>query len=329
MFYSRSYACIFRVGIQVAKMMGYVSLLIVLVSCLVIVPCSSLQKTSSVPSFGVVNYQTGSIYVKWHRELREMNVYSDEGWAISEKPGLYAQQIVKYRPVALITFWDCFGTEPSEPMPPPEDDFWILANGSPEVRNFFHENGVKILAYVPTGWLNVKLGPNNRSNLPLIKERIRRCMELGADGIFVDEVISFEPGEEIAMAQYGEIYDYIKSFGAEKIVVLNAGGHWVFEPIMQASDIVCVENDWRAFRDGASGHAWKIKYPNDRFMAYTIRSTYFTPAFTLEKAISDTEEAVVDYGWFMAARSFNEWSDLHDWYDSGDFDAYMEAVWPS
>ena len=122
-------------------------------------------------------------------------------------------------------------------------NFVVLGDGlegRTDVPPYFHAASIRAIAYLPTGY-----GQND------IDARIRTAMQSGYDGIFFDEVL------DTAYAYNAARYALVKSFGAGKLVIANPGTASVDPQLFDATDIVCVENQWNQPLAPAGMPAWR------------------------------------------------------------------------
>ena len=154
-----------------------------------------------------------------------------------------------------------------------------IVNLTPQVITKFNENGIGILTYIATG--------NAGRDLDSVMDEIRTGIESGAAGVMLDEVATLHNRWEIDY--YEKIYDYVKSFGAEKVVVANPGSIMVNESVMSVSDIVCFEHQWRL----ASALDWFSNYPPERFMGISSNDIAGVMGYGVdgEMALRDTVES--------------------------------------
>lgn len=152
-------------------------------------------------------------------------------------------------------------------------------NLKPEVLKKFHDNGIKVLAYIPTG--------NGKRMLANVLDELKTTFGNGVDGIMVDEVSLLYTQSDLDY--YKKIYDYAKTFGNEKIVVANPGSVLVSEAVMSVSDIVSFEHEWRL----APSIDWFSKYPSTRFMGISSNDIEDVMGYTVgtDTAARDTIEA--------------------------------------
>ncbi|HEX7033228.1 MAG TPA: spherulation-specific family 4 protein [Nitrososphaera sp.] len=108
------------------------------------------------------------------------------------------------------------------------------------------------MVYVTTG--------NGNRDLEDVLRDIGTGPDTGADGVFLDEVAMLHSDRQVNL--YREIYDHVKSFGSDRIVIANPGSKLVSEKVMTASDIVSFKHQWRL----APYIGWLSGYPATRFM---------------------------------------------------------------
>src|SRR5262249_6530471 len=77
------------------------------------------------------------------------------------------------------------------------------------------------------------------------------AMQAGFDGVFFDEVL--DTAHDYNAARYA----LVKSFGAQKLVIMNPGTASVDPALFDATDIVCVENQWDQTLSPAGTPAWR------------------------------------------------------------------------
>ncbi|HKU49128.1 MAG TPA: spherulation-specific family 4 protein, partial [Nitrososphaera sp.] len=96
-------------------------------------------------------------------------------------------------------------------------------NITPELRQAFHDRGIKVIAYT---WTNYSARPLNE-----VTAEIDSYLSQ-SDGIFVDEVTNIETDAEFSY--YSAIYQHVKENhdGNDKMVIMNPGHYKVSEEIM-------------------------------------------------------------------------------------------------
>lgn len=182
-----------------------------------------------------------------------------------------------------------------------------LVNLSPRVIDRFHEAGVKIIAYVATG--------NGNKDLEYVFREIRTGLDSGADGVFLDEVSMLHSDRE--MDHYSRIYDCVKSFGSDKVVIANPGSVLVNEKVMNVSDIVSFEHQWRL----APYIDWFSRYPATRFMGISSNDIDNVMGYRINQELAprDTIEAWQEgIGYHY---STNKYITLEPW-----FEEYQRAL---
>jgi len=181
-------------------------------------------------------------------------------------------------------------------------------NLSPAVRACLGDAGVQVFAYVPTGY--------GQRDLGLVKAEVAGCLADGVDGIFFDE--GYDCADGAQLAYYRELYATVKA--ADRIVILNTGSARTGECIMDVTDIVMVEHQWRAFCLMCS---WRVRYPAIRFMGCSSNEpgAYAELGYMVdgETAVDATREAWArGIGWHASTDRYTE---LPAW-----FSTYVERV---
>jgi hypothetical protein len=140
-----------------------------------------------------------------------------------------------------------------------------------------------------------------------VKADIDRQMASGVDGIFVDEVTNIETDAE--HAYYAEIHRHVKSYGHDRLVVMNPGHYKVSERVMLVSDIVSLEEEW-VYHGQIQ---WMDKYPSSRFMGVSSNE-YCAGCISESNAAAKTIEAWdAGIGYHYAT---DKYIDLPAWFDS-------------
>lgn len=182
-------------------------------------------------------------------------------------------------------------------------------NLRPKVMEKFHDNGIKVLTYVATG--------DTDRNLMNVLAEIKAGFDSGADGIMVDEVSILHT--QFELNYYKKIYDYVKSFGSDKIVVANPGSVLVSEEVMSISDIVSFEHQWRL----APSIDWFSKYPSTRFMGVSSNDIENVMGYAVSEnnAVADTMDAwQAGIGYHFSTDSYTE---LPAWF--GDYESKLDS----
>lgn len=177
-------------------------------------------------------------------------------------------------------------------------------NLTPDIHEQFTDAGIQVITYT---WTNY----GNRDINEVFAE-IDAQMAAGVDGIFVDEVTNIVTGAEYNY--YSQIYRHAKSYGEDKVVIMNPGHYKVTERIMSITDIVSLEEEW-VYHDSIP---WKTKYAPARFMGVSSNE-YCGSCINNENALQKTTEAWASgIGYHFAT---NVYIELPDWFGS-----YAQAV---
>lgn len=172
-------------------------------------------------------------------------------------------------------------------------------NLTPEVHQQFRDAGIRVLTYT---WTNY-----GERDLNAVKADIDSQMASDVDGIFIDEVTNIETDAE--QSYYAAIHRYVKSYGQDKLVVMNPGSFKVTERVMLISDIVSLEEEW-VYQNQIP---WKDRYPSSRFMGVSSNE-YCTGCVTESNAAGKTAEAWdAGIGYHYATDMY---IDLPAWFDS-------------
>jgi hypothetical protein len=212
------------------------------------------------------------------------------GWLIAGQsggPNRAAKIIASSKPLILVAAY--YTLEPR----------W--ANLSPQVRRLLHAAGVQICAYIPTGYGLRDLGHAQAEATDYLAN--------GADGIFYDEVDAFN--DDGKHEYYRALSTLVRERG--KIVIMNTGVADTGEPIMNLTDILMLEHQWRAFYQTSP---WRAKYPAERFMGVSSNEPWaigcLGHAIDEAIALSDTIEARQHgIGWHYSTDRYTE---LPSWY---------------
>ena len=273
-----------------------------LLSISVLTFASSIQlpKVSGAVSLGT-DYMRIVFFYDWLTTFPETHI---------QAPNSYAIRIANARPQAVVINTHMWEEE--------------LLNLVPEVRDLFHNNGIKIYAYVNT----------QRGDIPITQvfDEIQRAMLAGADGVMFDNVPGFLSDSENAITYYEQCKDKTKSYGADKIVYFNTGTANNNEMIMTLCDMLGVEHHWDELLDSQPGSPWIINYSPLRFVACSMQVDNITARgynVTLETAVTDTINCWTagHIAWFYSAKIEGErdrdvptkW--LPDW-----FEEYTERI---
>lgn len=148
-----------------------------------------------------------------------------------------------------------------------------------DTRERFAENNITVIAYLPISWAHRDID----SSL----EEARQLLADGADGIFVDEAATMSNEEDLWYHE--QIYQSVKEYGKDKIVIINPGTATIDEDSMLVADIICFEHDWRNFED----LGWAQDYPGWRFMGISSNEFPEVMGYDVDKesARQDLEDA--------------------------------------
>jgi len=149
-------------------------------------------------------------------------------------------------------------------------------NLTPAVYQAFKEAGIKVLTYTWTDYGN--------RDLDGVKADIDVQMASDVDGIFVDEVTNIVTDAEYDY--YAAVHQHIKSYGQDKLSIMNPGHYQVSERVMQISDIVSFEEEWVYYEQ----IPWMDKYPPSRFMGVSSNE-YCIACIDESNAAGKTAEA--------------------------------------
>ena len=247
--------------------------------------------TSIVPYFThaqgrPANYGKFVIYYGW---------YSDQ----SGRLGGDIYQIIKSNPDFVISpFYNSAGR----------------LNLSPQVMDLYHQNGIKVLAYVATG--------NAQRNLDTVRSEITNALKAGADGVMLDEVSGLNSQAEVDY--YQSIYNLVKQ-GGDKIVVANPGTILVSEKIMNMTDILSFEHQWRL----APQLDWFSKYPASRYMGVSSNDVSNVMGYPVDGSVAarDTIEAWQrGIGYHYSTDSYTNLPSWFEQYQSGINSYYQSAA---
>ncbi|HXG07067.1 MAG TPA: spherulation-specific family 4 protein [Nitrososphaera sp.] len=171
-------------------------------------------------------------------------------------------------------------------------------NLTPAVNRAFKEVGIKVLTYTWTDYGNRDLNE--------VKADIDVQMAADVDGIFVDEVTNIVADAEYDY--YAAIHRHIKSYGQDKISIMNPGHYQVNERVMQISDIVSFEEEW-VYHEQIP---WMDKYPPSRFMGVSSNE-YCTACINESNAADKTAQAwEAGIGYHF---STDKYIDLPSWFN--------------
>lgn len=212
------------------------------------------------------------------------------GWLIADAagtPGPAAAMIAAAGPRALIGFYNTF-----EPK---------YTNFSPQVCEILHAAQIDMFAYVDTSY-------GNRS-LTEVEAETYDYLAKDVDGIFFDQVYNFLDDQQAPY--YQKLHALVRSSG--KSVIVNTGVAQTGEAIMDVTDILMVEHDWRTlYRQ----NRWYARYPPERVMGNSSNEPgterYFDYRIDYATAVQDTEEAWANgIGWHY---STDQYTTLPAWF---------------
>lgn len=171
-------------------------------------------------------------------------------------------------------------------------------NLTPEVHQQFRDAGIKVLTYT---WTNY-----GARDVASVQSDIDVQIASGVDGIFIDEVTNITTDAEYSY--YAAIYRHVKSYGQDKLAVMNPGHFKVTERVMVISDIVSLEEEW-TYHDQIP---WMDSYPPSRFMGVSSNE-YCTGCVSESNAAGKTAEAWdAGIGYHFATDMY---IDLPAWFD--------------
>ncbi|MEI7769335.1 MAG: spherulation-specific family 4 protein [Chloroflexales bacterium] len=212
------------------------------------------------------------------------------GWLIADAagtPGPAATAIAAAGPGVLIGFYYTF--EPKYP------------NFSRQVRDLLRAAQISFFAYVDTDYGNRPLAA--------VEAEARDYLAKGVDGIFFDQAYNFLDDRQTPY--YQQLYALVHS--SQKSVIINTGVAQSGEAIMEVTDILMVEHDWRLLPQLSP---WHGRYPPTRFMGNSSNEAgterYFDYRIGYEAAVRDTHEAWASgIGWHY---STDHYTTLPAWF---------------
>ncbi len=217
--------------------------------------------------------KTGNLYIIYY------------GWLVSGesgKPNEVAARIAAARPKAVVAPLFLAGSD--------------AHNLSPDVREMLRAADVRVWGYVPTGY-------GNRPLSAVITDVVG-YMANGLDGIFFDEVYHFRNGA--MMGYYRVLFDVCKQFGGK--VILNPGVADVGEMIMEVTDILTLEHQWRNFSRICR---WRKRYEAERFMGNSSNepgaAAFLGTTVDADTAVRETRDAWSGgIGWHYSTDRYTE-----------------------
>jgi hypothetical protein len=185
-------------------------------------------------------------------------------------------------------------------------------NLTPEVHQQFRGAGIKVLTYT---WTNY-----GARDLAAVQTEIDSQMASGVDGIFIDEVTNIVTDAE--HGYYAAIYQHVKDYGQDKLVIMNPGHYQVAERVMLISDIVSLEEEWTYHEQ----MPWMDSYSPSRFMGVSSNE-YCTGCVNGSNAAAKTAEAWdAGIGYHFAT---DKYIDLPVWFDGYASEIRAEKTTPS
>ena len=285
--------------------MIYSFILVVLLffSIFYVVPSQSiLQGSKEISSIGSIR---GRTCVLWYDYLTG----DSNGPAPDGEPNAACLRIAAMKPTILYTYaylWGWVGGDPPLGRDGSPGDYWYNAHWgglkhlTPEVVNYLHIHGVKVIAYVPTFFAGNDPRYDRRLDTPDgIFAQIDRDLECGVDGFKFDEVHTLLYGdhyEDLPTSSYEyqfyeQASDYVRSKG-NLLITFNTGTEYNSEDLMKMCDILSMEAAWDLFTTD-SRYNWRLNYDSNRFEGYNHHG--YNPELTmtsgLEMAISLTLDA--------------------------------------
>jgi Spherulation-specific family 4 len=214
------------------------------------------------------------------------------GWLTSDssgQPNSLATTIAAARPRALIAV-------PYTAQP-------RFLNLSPQVRDLFRSVGTQIFAYAASGY-----GARDRGE---VQGEVADYLMQGVDGIFYDETAA--QLDRTKMKYYRHLYALVKDWGRK--VIMNTGVAASSESLMEVSDILMFEHQWRAFSQTC---AWRSRYAPERFMGNSSNepgsATHLGYHIDRDVAVRETREAWAHgIGWHYSTDRYTE---LPDWFSN-------------
>jgi hypothetical protein len=178
-------------------------------------------------------------------------------------------------------------------------------NVSRQVLALMHQAGIRVYAYVPTGW--------GHADLRDVARTTNDALDAGVDGVLIDEADPLCTNAHYNY--YRAISDYIRARG--KGLIFNTGVASCGEPIMGLADYLMVEHHWR---NAAVNSPWMAAYPAERFMGVSSNEGNPMGYYVDERrACADAHEAQQrGIGWHVSTDRYVE---LPSWFAS-----YMQAL---
>ncbi len=193
----------------------------------------------------------------------------------------------------------------------------VLVPGSLQMVQLYapelHDAGVEVLAYVPTWWAGTQSPSGTTVGSPGaladVEAQVDAAMDAGADGIFFDQASSDAMAGTPEGSYYAQLRQYVKGYGAGKVVAVNPGVAAPDPSCFAVADIVCLECGWSSFSAAGypgigSERVWGLDSAGD------CRNFDGGEA----QAVADTASArALGVGRFYATDAY---TDLPAWYES-------------
>ncbi|MCL6647483.1 MAG: spherulation-specific family 4 protein [Chloroflexi bacterium] len=164
----------------------------------------------------------------------------------------------------------------------------------PELVDQFQAGGSRLFAYVATAY--------GRRDPHESWQEARRALQLGVDGILLDEVPhDLSPvGEQVCH----ELCHRIREAGGQ--VILNTGVAETPESLLELADILMLEHAWRRF---ALASRWRQRYPPARFLGVSSNEPgarrLLSSRVNLSTALAATRAAMAaGIGWHVATERY-------------------------
>ena len=218
------------------------------------------------------------------------------GWLCDDDSGTPNDRAVRIRdaevPLLIAHFWTA---EPERHR-----------NLSAQLLSELHARGTQVFSYVRTDQGN--------ADVHEIRELVNQSIDGGVDGIFFDEVPSSLSGDTLRL--YRGLSDLVRS--KNKAIIMNPGVSRCEASLMDLTDFLMLEHEWRDFRNDSP---WAAAHPDERFMGVSSNEgNAMGYEVTEAQAIEDTHEAWQErhIGWHTSTDMYIA---LPDW-----FEAWVEAV---
>ncbi len=219
------------------------------------------------------------------------------GWLIADQEGTpneAARTIASAGPSAVLAMFHTFTPR--------------YTNLSVQVRQVLHDAGTRIFAYVDTNY--------GRRALKRVEAEALEYLSNGVDGIFFDR--GHNCLDNSRRKYYATLYRLVAGCG--KTAIVNTGVAQCGETIMDQTDILMVEHDWRRLY---RANPWHARYPAERFMGDSSNEpgadAFLGHRIDCRRAAQDTLEAWSNgIGWHT---STDRYTDLPPW-----FSAYLNHL---